>query len=102
MNAIAPKWVHDVKRSKARGKPTPSDEIDWHARFLELRERYVKLVQDNLSLRNQLKNGIHVKRRHAHLRGHERYELDGCNHGDEENIEEQIDGLSHVIANTEW
>lgn len=100
MSGAIPEWARGVKRHKAREIHPLEGEVDWHARFLELRERYVKLIQDNIRLRNQLKDGRRVGRPRA------RHDYDIENDSDTSRASEvamdQIDGLSHIISNTEW
>lgn len=50
----APSWVEDVRRTKIIGRPKPDENERLCGAFKELRVRYIKVVGDNIILRNAL------------------------------------------------
>lgn len=64
----APAWIKDVHRIKATGRePDPISERE--CAYLELRLRYVKMVGDNIQLRNLLAKAEKTRKGRRRTRG---------------------------------
>jgi hypothetical protein len=72
-----------VKRVKVRGDPEP----DWRANFLELRERHIKVVHDNIRLRQRLQEARRKPRRRS------RYNTQRDENTWDEDLDRRVEGL---------
>ena len=92
-----PDWIANIARNKCAEEESVDD---WRASFIELRERYLKVVHENMRLREQLKK----KKQPGRRRRRSGYNADRDEPEFDDDLSRRVDGIrrGESVNTDEW